>query len=341
MNVTNSLQTKIETKKPTLSDFLNKPETIKSLSPNFANDKDRLKFVASVISAYTTNPALQGCTYSSVTSTALTAHALNLSLAPQLGFCYAVPFDQKEKRDREGNVIQKACKTAVFQMGYRGYLQLAIRSGFYEDIDVIEVREGEYLGRDTMTGKHRFAFIADEDVRESRPIVGYLAYFTQINGFKKQIYWTRDKMLKHADRYSQAFSLYGNEKKVSYEDFLAGKYPKSDAWKYSSFWYTSFDDMAFKTMIKQLISKWGIMSLEMQTAFEKDEEENSPANNTIDGFVDEDGEIIKPDANNSRLNAVLQGTDEPPVITETATKSDETSEVEYIDEDDVQGSFFA
>lgn len=140
-------------------------------------------------------------------------------------------------------------------------------------MDVFEIREGEYLGRDQNTGKYKFMFYADDDIRESKPVIGYMAYFEYLNGFTKTLYWSKTKMLKHADKYSQAFSLEattGKYPKVSYADYEAGKVGEKDLWKYSSYWYKDFDGMAFKTMLRQLISKWGIMSIEMQEAYTKD-----------------------------------------------------------------------
>ncbi|WAJ24027.1 recombinase RecT [Lacrimispora xylanolytica] len=232
--------------------------------------KNTTRFIASVVSAVQNTPALQECSNNSILSAALLGEALNLSPSPQLGQIYMVPY---KKKDREGNVISV---DAQFQLGAKGYKQLAMRTGQYLDLDVVLVRQGEYLGRDRLTGKHKFEFIEDDAIREELPVIGYLAYFELLNGFRKQIYWTRTKMEKHADQYSQAFNL--NEVKsknskydrVSYEDFLAGKYPEKDSWKYSSFWYKSFDEMAEKTMIRQLISKWGIMSIEMSDAYERD-----------------------------------------------------------------------
>lgn len=139
-----------------------------------------------------------------------------------------------------------------------------MRSGQYADIDFIEVREGEYLGRDELTGKQKFKFISDDEERESKPVIGYYAYFELINGFRKQLYWSREKMERHADKYSKAFNL------ESYKKLLAGQIPEKELWKYSSYWYTNFDGMAEKTMYRQLISKYGIMSIEMQDAYVKD-----------------------------------------------------------------------
>jgi recombination protein RecT len=88
--------------------------------------------------------------------------------------------------------------------------------------------------------------------------------FEYTNGFRKAMYWSREKMMAHADKYSMAFSA------QKYQDLLDGKIPQSEMWKYSSFWYKDFDGMAYKTMLRQLISKWGIMSIDLQTAIDKD-----------------------------------------------------------------------
>ena len=224
------------------------------------------RFITAIISAVNNNEALKECTNQSIFSAALLGESLGLNPSPQLGQYYMVPFNDKNKG-----------KIAQFQLGYKGYLQLAIRSGYYKDIDVIEVREGEYLGRNSFTGKHQFKFIEDDDERENKVVVGYMAYFEYMNGFYKNIYWSKEKMLKHADKYAPSFNLNAVKNKdskksrVSYQDFSEGKYPKEDSWKYSSFWYQNFDQMALKTMLRQLISKWGIMSIEMQTAFENDQ----------------------------------------------------------------------
>ena len=97
--------------------------------------------------------------------------------------------------------------------------------------------------------------------------------FEYLNGFRKTLYWSKNKMLAHADKYSQAFSVNatkGKYHKVSFADFEAGKVAEKDMWQYSSFWYKDFDGMAYKTMLRQLISKWGIMSVDMQKAMESD-----------------------------------------------------------------------
>lgn len=212
-------------------------EGYKRLINNTLGDPKRAaKFIAAISSAVATNSSLQQCDAGSILSGALLGEALNLSPSPQLGQYYLVPFKDK----------------AQFQLGYKGYIQLAIRSGQYKDIDVIEVREGEYLGRDKITGKHQFEFIEDEVERENKPIIGYMAYFEYLNGFYKNLYWSKEKMQKHALEYSQAYAS-DVKKGTNY-----------------SFWAKDFNGMAFKTMLRQLISKWGIMSIDMQEALTKD-----------------------------------------------------------------------
>lgn len=212
--------------------------------------QDSQRFISAITSAVTTNQQLSECTNDSIVSAALLGESLKLSPSPQLGQYYIVPFNAYQGTDTNKKPIYK--KVAQFQLGYKGYIQLAIRSGQYRDIDVIDVREGEYLGRNKATGKFEFDFIEDEDERENLPVIGYMAYFEYLNGFYKSIYWSKEKMEKHALKYSQAYSS-DKKKKTDY-----------------SFWTKDFDGMAYKTMIRQLISKWGIMSVDFQKAYEND-----------------------------------------------------------------------
>jgi recombination protein RecT len=230
-------------------------DAYKKLINNTLGDPERARrFVASISSAVATNPTLQECDSGSILSAALLGESLNLSPSPQLGHYYLVPYKNAKKGTTD----------AQFQLGWHGYYQLAIRSGQYKDLDVIEIREGEYLGRDKMTGKQNFSFIENETERLSKPIIGYLGYFELLNGYRKQIYMSREEMEQHADTYSKAFSL------ADYKKLQAGKIPEKDLWKYSSYWYKDFDGMAFKTILRRLISKYGVMSIEMQDAYTKD-----------------------------------------------------------------------
>lgn len=237
----------------------------KDLINNTLRDPDRAnRFVASITSAVAVNPALQECEAGTILAGALLGESLNLSPSPQLGQYYLLPFKCKAKYDRQGNLIQPETMKAQFVLGYKGYIQLALRSGSYADLDVMEIREGEYKGKNQATGKPQFCFIEDDDEREQLPVIGYMAYFEYLNGFRKTIYWTKAKMMNHADTFSQAYSA------AIHKKIMAGEIADKDMWKYSSFWYKDFDGMAMKTLLRQLISKWGIMSTEMQMAFSND-----------------------------------------------------------------------
>lgn len=254
MAVTNSIAPS-NTKKPAPFSAVISSDNYKKLINNTLRDPKRAnRFVASVTSAVSANPALQECDASTIVSSALLGESLELSPSPVLAQFYMVPY-KDNKRNR---------MVAQFQLGVAGYKQLAIRSGQYRDIDAIEIRAGEYKGRDKETGKPVFEFIEDDEVRENTEVIGYLAYFELLNGFKKQVYFSLEKMLNHADKYSKAFS------RKKYEELLAGKIPQSEVWKYSSPWYSGFNGMALKTVLRQLLSKWGILSIEMQTAISND-----------------------------------------------------------------------
>lgn len=241
-------------------------DAVKKQINNVVGGKSGTRFISSIVSAVQTTPALQECTNPSILSAALLGEALNLSPSPQLGQYYLVPFNNKSK----------GCKEAQFQLGYKGYIQLAKRSGVYKKINVISIKEGELVSYNPLEEELEVNLIEDDLIREETPTIGYYAMFEEVNGYKHSMYWSKRKMLAHADKYSQAFHLHAvtssNPKysRVSYEDFEKGNYPKEDAWKYSSFWYKDFDAMAHKTMLRQLISKWGTMSIDLQTAVEKD-----------------------------------------------------------------------
>ena len=224
------------------------------------------RFISSIVSAVQANPMLQECTNSSILSAALQGEALKLSPSPQLGQFYMVPYDSRNK----------GVKEAQFQLGYKGYIQLAIRSNQYKKLNVLAIKEGELIRFDPLNEEIEVNLMEDEWERENSPTIGYYAMFEYTNGFKKAMYWSSKKMLAHADKYSKAFHMNAVENRnpkysrVSYEDFLSGKYPEEEAWKYSSFWYKDFDGMAYKTMLRQLISKWGTMSIEMIQAIDAD-----------------------------------------------------------------------
>lgn len=157
----------------------------------------------------------------------------------------------------------------------RGLIQLALRTGQYKKLNVIEIKEGELKHFDPLNEEISCILIDDFEKREAAPTVGYYAMFEYLNGFRKAIYWSKEKMISHADRYSPAF------KRADYEKYITGEYDKKDEWMYSSFWYRDFDMMAKKTMLRQIISKWGVMSTEMQEIIMKDEKMTQLVGNEI------------------------------------------------------------
>lgn len=248
-------------------------------------DPDRARrFVAAISSAVAVNPALQECDAGSILSAALLGEALNLSPSPQLGQYYLVPYNDKKKG-----------KVAQFQIGYKGLIQLAVRSGYYSKLNVLPIKQGELIRYDPLTEDVVVKLIDDDDEREAAPTIGYYAMFEYAGGvFRKAIYWSRAKMERHADRYSQAFSM------KAYKTLQAGQIPQEDMWKYSSFWYKDFDGMACKTMLRQLISKWGIMSVDLQDAVIKDS-----------GVIHTDGTVDYIDTPSDELPATEQPIEAP------------------------------
>lgn len=210
---------------------------VKDQINNIIGGKDGQRFISSIVSAVNNNPALQECTNQSILSGALLGESLKLSPSPQLGQYYLVPFNDRERG-----------KVAQFQLGYKGYIQLAIRSGQYKKLNVLAIKEGELIRFDPLNEEIEVNLIQDEELREKAPTIGYYAMFEYVNGFRKAIYWSKTKMEQHALKYSK-----GYQAKKGY-----------------TFWEKDFDGMAYKTMLRQLISKWGIMSTEFQAAIDAD-----------------------------------------------------------------------
>ena len=240
------------------------------IKQTLGNPKKAERYTAAIMSAVATNPQLQNCEAKTILSGSLLAESLNLAHSPQLGQYYLVPFKVKAK-----NGIPEHYD-AQFILGYKGYIQLAIRSGNYKKINVMEIKDGELVSYDPFNEEIVLQPIQDVDEREQTETIGYYAMFEYINGFKKVIYWSKKQMLQHADKYSPAFS------KSAYEKLQNGEIPNTEMWKYSSFWYKDFDGMAKKTLIRQLIGKWGVMSAEMTQAMELDNNSLSVEKN---GFV--------------------------------------------------------
>ena len=239
--------------KPAFSSFMTSNAVQKRINA-MVGGSDGPRFISAVVSAVSVNPALSECDHATILSAALLGESLKLSPSPQLGQYYMVPFNDKKR----------GTKVAQFQLGYKGYIQMAIRSGQYKKLNVLAIKKGELIRYDPLNEEIEVHLIEDENEREHTVTVGYYAMFELVNGYRKAMYWSREKMMAHADRYSMAFNA------SVYRDILDGKIPERDMWKYSSFWYKDFDGMAYKTMLRQLISKWGVMSIDLQTALNRD-----------------------------------------------------------------------
>lgn len=216
-------------------------DAVKNQINSVVGGKNGTRFISSVVSAVNNNPMLQECSNQSILSAALLGESLNLSPSPQLGQYYMVPFNDAKKG-----------KVAQFQLGYKGYIQLAIRSGQYKKLNVLAIKQGELIKFDPLNEEIDVKLIEDEEQREKAETIGYYAMFEYVNGFRKAIYWSKAKMEAHALKYSQGY---------------AADKRKGTSW---TFWSKDFDGMAYKTMLRQLISKWGIMSIEMVTAIDSD-----------------------------------------------------------------------
>lgn len=200
----------------------------------------RSSFVNNLTALVANNKNLQECEPLSVMYAGIKATALDLPLDPNLGFAYVIPY----KNNRENKT------EAQFQIGYKGFIQLAIRSGQFQTINVAEVKEGELIDEDLVTGEIKFKKLPD---REQLRTIGYVAYFRLINGFEKMSFSSVEQIDAHAKKYSQTYSS------------------KNEYTRNSSKWTTDFDAMAKKTALKLLLSKYAPMSVEMQSAVLNDQ----------------------------------------------------------------------
>lgn len=216
-----------------MSSFLT-TENNKKYLESLLGDKTQA-FITSLSTMVGSNATLNKCERASLLGCALKATSMNLPFDQNLGFAYAVPYKDQ----------------AQFQMGYKGFIQLAQRSSQIQQLNAREVVEGEYKG-DDMMGEPIIEWLPVED-REDKEVVGYMAGMKLVNGFTKIIYWSKVKIEKHADRYSQAYRY---AKKVGQKDAV---------------WVSNFDAMAKKTVLKDLISKYAPMSVEMQQAIKYDQ----------------------------------------------------------------------
>lgn len=209
------------------------------------------QYMSSIVNLVNSDTNLKKCEPMSVIASCMVAATMDLPVDKNLGYAWVVPYGTK----------------AQFQMGYKGYIQLALRTGQYKAINVVEIREGELINWNPLSEEVEIDFTQ----RKSDKVIGYAGYFKLLNGFEKTVYWSKEEVESHAKKFSKTYSF------------------KNGVWQ------TDFDSMAKKTVLRNLLSKWGILSIEMQRAYSAD-------NNTIkDSILKEDnveidfetGEVIE------------------------------------------------
>lgn len=250
-----------EVKQQSIATFL-ATDAVKENVKKIVGDKDAQRFISSLVSAVQTNPGLAECTNKSLLNAALLGQSLDLPQSPQLGMFYMIPY----KNEKAG------VKEAQFQISYKGLIQLAIRSGQYKKIHVTDIREGELKSYNPIEDAYEFEPETDMSRRLKLKVIGYYAAFELVNGYKAKIYWSREQMEEHAKRYSTAYRK---------------------GW--DSIWKSDFDKMAYKTMLKQLISRYGVMSVEMSKAVVNDQaviDEDAPV--YVDNVPDEPEKGVNP-----------------------------------------------
>ena len=203
------------------------------------------QFIGSILSLVKSDTYLSKCDPATILSSAMQAAILDLPINKTLGYAYIVPYKNKDKGHE-----------AQLQIGYKGYIQLALRSGQYENMNVIPIYDGELISYNRLTEELKFDF----EGRKSDQVVGYAAHFKLINGFNKTVYWTKEQVKSHANQHSQSYK------------------------KGNKIWEEHFDAMACKTVLKSVLAQYGLLSIEMQQAVIKDVIKD---NDNIDNFDDD------------------------------------------------------
>lgn len=275
--------------------FFNSPAVKQKFSEVL--DGNGQQFVASLLSIVTNNNLLAKATNESIMTAAMKAATLKLPIEPSLGMAYIVPYNRNEK---QGNTWVKI-NEAQFQMGYKGFIQLAQRSGQIRNINCDIVYKEEFLRYDKVYGT---LHLKEEQV-DSGEVEGYFASLELINGFRKMIFWKKEKVIAHAQKYSKTY-----DKQIG--DFKSG-----------TPWKTEFDAMAQKTLIKELLSKYAPLSTELQEAIIADNEDSNvnevkrakdvtpPGTDNLSdllGAPEETGGVIDQEPENGQMD-MLEGED--------------------------------
>lgn len=235
-----------------LANFLNSPNTSKFLQETL--HERRAEFVSNLISLADADAKIQALDHGDLMKCALNAVALNLPLNKNLGLAYIVPYKNKP----------------TFQIGYKGFVQLAIRTGLYRFINAVEVREGE-LNRNKITGE--LNFIGE---KPDNKVVGYIAYLELMTGFSASLYMTEEQLEKHALKYSESYKWDKKNRTMNSRWSDPDERPK----------------MAKKTVLKGLLSTYGVMTTELSKAMTSDSGEEFDDYEEVSGRVS-DVEVVK------------------------------------------------
>jgi recombination protein RecT len=250
-------------------DLLKKVLEVPSIQKQFTNalDKNSPAFIASIIDLYGSDSVLQTCDPKKVVAECLKAAVLKLPINKSLGFAYVISYNNNVLDKATGLPVKVA--TPTFQIGYKGYIQLAMRTGQYRTINADTVYEGELRKVNKLTGEISF-----DGEKQSDKVIGYFAYIELLNGFSKTLYMTVEQIAIHAKRWSSNLK---NKKEVTVESLMAlANLPVIDTQTVG--WQKNFHGMAIKTVIRLLISKYGFLSIEMQNALTSETDESAEDN---------------------------------------------------------------
>ncbi|AXF95434.1 recombinase RecT [Spiroplasma phoeniceum] len=247
-------------------EFLKTDKVNEWIKSKFSNENEIARFKSNIVAISNSNDLLQKADPRTIMTACYQGVLLNLPMEKQFGYAYVVPYNTKITRIINGREVQEWIIQAQFQMGYKGYIQLAQRSGQYLDIAVTDVRVGELVNYDRLKGTS-FNWIQNEDEREKLEIIGYVTYFKLINGFEKTLYMTKEQMENHFMKYSKIYA------------------------KNKSFYIATYDEMALKTVLTSLLRKWGIMSVELQQAYKSDQSVITTNDENI--YIDNDTNVAK------------------------------------------------
>lgn len=274
---TNNNQIK-QAKAPAIKDLVHNEAFIKKAQDMLGSKTQT--FMTSVLSLVNSDKMFAECNSYELYNTCLMAASLSLPFDKNLGFAYIIPYKSK-------GVVHPQ-----LQIGYKGFIQLAQRSGQFKRINATDVREGELVSTDRLTGENKWNWIENEAERMELPIIGYVGYIELNNGFAKEVYWPIEKIEAHAKRYSQSYAKYG-----------------------SGVWKDEFDAMAKKTVIKLLLKTYAPLSVEMQQAIEADQ-------------ADGDGNYVDRKQTIEVSGAEIGNSEETVVEGEVVEQTEETTEKE-------------